>query len=356
MTDDASNLECPLNSTEKLLEFDGLLDFDFAYDNYISYSPCSENYVNSLTKIYRKFWNKCTWLMHYNIQGLRTFSKFEEFKQILNSCKLDLKIICLNEHWLKESELCLLQDNFADFKLANSYCREKSLRGGSCILIRNDIHYKLRNDLIASLKEDFVFEVCCVEFVDLNNVSHIVISLYRNPDQSNMNCFLNKLERLLSRLKRESKTKEIYIASDLNIDSFKTCRNQRITNILLNLMETHGFNLNFHFPTRITSHSKSCIDNIFSNKLVTQRYLMNVELGISDHRALLITLHDNSNKQCPNNFMKKRCFTESSLNCFAQSLKEIEWNFDGSKSSQKILIPFFRVLNSTLNIFFHINQ
>lgn len=331
---DASTIENCHNNIEK--------ESDVRIEEYGTNVPRVETYLNDMTKVNSRVYKNCKWLMHYNIQGLRSLGKVEEFNQLLT--KLDLNVICLNEHWLNENELCLLQNNIQNYTLADFYCRKESRRGGSCILIKDNIQFKPRRDLIGRLEEDLVFEACCAEFVDPHQTSHIVVSLYHNTDTVNMNLFLIKLEILLCRLKKESKykSKNIYIASDLNIDCQKNCRNPRLKNMLFNLLETNGFNMNFDLPTRIANDSKTCIDNIISNKLVSQRYLINLELGMSDHRALLITLYENTEKLLCSKSVTKRCFTKSSLLNFTQYVKEIKnWNFNHTNSSQQNFDSFF---------------
>ncbi|GBO98965.1 hypothetical protein EVAR_90162_1 [Eumeta japonica] len=58
---------------------------------------------------------------------------------------------------------------------ASSFSRERSIRGGSLILIRNNLKFKERKDIV-SLSVERVIEIACVELERL-----VVMSVYRPP-------------------------------------------------------------------------------------------------------------------------------------------------------------------------------
>lgn len=102
------------------------LNNDNTFDIYIedvTYSTSIETYLNDMPNTSSRLYNNSKWLMHYNIQGLKSLLKVEEFNQLL--IKLDLDVICLSEHWLKKNELCLLQNNIQNYTLADFYCRKE---------------------------------------------------------------------------------------------------------------------------------------------------------------------------------------------------------------------------------------
>jgi hypothetical protein len=98
----------------------------------------------------------------------------------LNSKKDEMSlrphIICISEHHMNKQEM--LNFSLTGYKSASSFCRERFLKGGVCILIRNDISY-LTIDLGKLCKEK-VFEVCAVKLVS-NSLNLIVCCIYIDP-------------------------------------------------------------------------------------------------------------------------------------------------------------------------------
>lgn len=68
---------------------------------------------------------------------------------------------------------------------------------------------------ITTQTQNLVFECSSIELSDLNS---IVISIYTIPDQRIKDIYLNKLDKLLSILKKGLKTKSVVVAGDFNIN------------------------------------------------------------------------------------------------------------------------------------------
>lgn len=136
-------------------------------------------------------------LLHYNIQGIK--NKFSELEIFLNTSNMDIKIICLNEHNLSSANSVYL-NKLDKFKLADGFFREKS-RGGSCILVNNDLDFEVRDDL-AFMNEECTFEG---SFIEIKVMNCIVVALYRIPNCSVAKVFLDKLRCLFLKLEKEPK-------------------------------------------------------------------------------------------------------------------------------------------------------
>lgn len=252
----------------------------------------------------------------------------------------NIQIVCLNEHWLGKQNIGLL-NSIPNYRLAHFYCREEGGHGGSCILLNTSLEYKVRDDLCI-LKEDFIFEVSCVEIISLNI---IVISIYRVPDLTNLTSYFYKLDSLLQILAKINHVRNIYIASDFNIDIMEitACPSKKLD--FISLIESYGFKINFSSPTRITKTKMSCIDNILSLKFKSCVSIatMNLELGLSDHRALFINVLDHTlikNKTTPPK-IKRRLFSEKNKKLFLNELKDMNWTISHQNSFQENCKTFF---------------
>ncbi|GBP83847.1 hypothetical protein EVAR_64112_1 [Eumeta japonica] len=67
---------------------------------------------------------------------------------------------------------------YMNHRVASSFSRERSIRGGSLILIRNNLKFKERTDIVG-LSIERVIEIVCVELERL-----VVMSVYRRPHSS----------------------------------------------------------------------------------------------------------------------------------------------------------------------------
>ena len=87
---------------------------------------------------------------------------------------------------------------------------------------------------------------------------------------------------------------------DYNIDLMKNDVHKPTTDFI-NMMFTNAMIPLINKPTRITSHSATIIDNIFSNKCVNEGNVLqgNLTLDISDHYAqfLITEIMNKSNPQ-----------------------------------------------------------
>uniref|UniRef100_A0A1B6LLD0 Reverse transcriptase domain-containing protein n=1 Tax=Graphocephala atropunctata TaxID=36148 RepID=A0A1B6LLD0_9HEMI len=295
-----------------------------------------------------------TFLMHLNIQrGIS--SKINDLQVILE--KTNITIVCINEHWLHEDDIPVL-NSIKGYKLAVSYCREEGLsRGGSCIMLKNDIECLERKDL-CSLNCTYVFEGSYLEIPSLNC---IVISLYRIPLDSNFLEFIRRLVLLLESLqnRRHSKNIYIYIAADFNIDLLVCSNNPKKEfqrKEFIGLLDTYGFLSCFLEPTRITKNSKSCIDKILINKYISNENPIkkNIELEISYHNAIFISISTKINQHSNkfNHLPKTRLFSNTYNRMFSEELRKTDFTNWSTMNSQESFNSFLGKFNNVFETCF----
>ena len=109
-----------------------------------------------------------------------------------------------------------------------------------------------------------------------------VACIYRSPDGC-METFLEKFEILINSLK--NKGKPVILCGDFNLNFLTTDSQLSEFRSLI-----HSYNLveTIDTPTRITSHSQTCLDQIIIDRDFYPFTVENINLGISDHNAIFI--------------------------------------------------------------------
>ena len=108
----------------------------------------------------------------------------------------------------------------------------------------------------------------------------IVGNIYRSPS-SNHAKFIDRLDSYLTKLERH-KNKIIHLVGDFNVD-LANYDNDFHCHELINKMAEHNFAQLISLPTRVTDHTSTIIDHVYSNQVHTLLMSRVVTLDISDH-------------------------------------------------------------------------
>ena len=120
-----------------------------------------------------------------------------------------------------------------------------------CLNNRNDLNIYKKNEL----------EYTFIEIVHPKKSNVIVGVIYRQSmDLTDFNC--NYLNKLLENISKEQKS--IFLRGDFNVN-FLNYNDRNQTNEFLDSLASNSFIPLILQPTRITSHSNTLIENIFSN-------------------------------------------------------------------------------------------
>ena len=150
--------------------------------------------------------------------------------------------------------------------------------GGTLLYIANHLSYKCRNDLNIYKKSEL--ESTFTEIVNPRKSNIIVGVIYRHPfmDFNDFNC--NYLNKLLENISKEQKSGSLLGDFNVNLLNYNE-HNQ--TNEFLDSLASNSFVPLILQPTRITSHSNTLIDNIFSNNIDPDIISGNLTATISEH-------------------------------------------------------------------------
>lgn len=252
-------------------------------------------------------------LMHINCRSLA--KKFTSLNIFLKPLQGSLTAIGLSETWLTPSS--------SDFYLEGyrfvSNSRTEKTCGGVGLFINSRISFTVRNDLL--IMKEFME---CV-FIEIQNSvnSNIILGCVYRPPSADKLLFENEMLNILSILDKSSKF-PVFIMGDWNHDLLKANTDSHISKFL-NDMLSHSYFPTIHFPTRVTEHSATLLDNIFTNKINNVAKAGIVYSDISDHYPVLITVHLNVKKVSTNRIVTRRYFNDVSVNNFKSALDNTDW-------------------------------
>ena len=112
-------------------------------------------------------------------------------------------------------------------------------------------------------------------------------NIYRSPSSKPIE-FLHSLETILSKLGRH-RNKQIVLVGDFNLDLIKYDYDSNCQQ-LIDITTRFGFIQTISKPTRITDHSATLIDHIFTNQIHNMYYSGIVTYDISDHLGTYISI------------------------------------------------------------------
>ena len=149
--------------------------------------------------------------------------------------------------------------------------------GGTLLYIANHLSYKCRNDLNIYKKNES--ESTFIEIINPKKLNFIVGVIYRHPSMDLTDFNSNYLNKRLENI--SNKQKSILLFGDFNVKLLNYNKHNP-TNKILDSLGSNSFIPLILQPTRITSHSDTLIDNIFSNIIDTDIISGNFTATISD--------------------------------------------------------------------------
>jgi hypothetical protein len=290
-------------------------------------------------------------VVHWNVQGVIG----KEAEMTLLSLKFGVDILCICEHWLSNDELKAV--HIPGFYLASSYCRSSRCRGGSAIFIRSG----LVSEELCFVVDASVRLVCEVSAVFFSTLNLICLELYRIPDDSNFDTFIDVFSDILLMLNSRNKTNaSIILCGDFNVDILNNSPNPK-KYVFLNLLL--GFNLVTTFldvtrPSLMEGVVGTCIDNIATSIHSDRIKLSIVEpMAVSDHCALIFKclLQSVGNVNNKLGLQKKLIRPIENLNScyFTSLLSKVNWLFLYTLTSiDEKFDYFFSVFLNVVNVAF----
>ena len=276
---------CNSDSNESCLTLKPPKNLSHVFNEFNSFSSdinnAPENVINSnyfhidQLKTFKKFTDKSSLsLFHLNTCSLS--KNIDDFEHLIQSTKTDFDIIALSESRITKNKLPPINISIPNYSY--QFCPTEANAGGTLSYIRNHLSCKTRNDL--KIYKSFELESTFIEICNAKKTNIITGCIYKHPNM-NINEFNDDyLNELLDKLSSENKT--TFLLGDFNINLLKYDIHPP-TNGFLDSLSSHYFLPHILQPSRVTTNSKTLIDNIFSNMAVPNIISGNLTASVSDH-------------------------------------------------------------------------
>ena len=231
-------------------------------------------------------------ILSLNIRSL--VSKISDIRdEINNYSKFD--VICFNETGCQLSKLAngmpdLFLEGFHQ-PIIQDPVRKSGRGGGLAIYVNSRVCEDTEIDIIdtglekASYAGEFL--VVRIRHCKGSNESKIICNIYRSPSHKEPDFFALQ-DAVLEKLNRFS-SKHVLLVGDYNMDLIKHSSNTHCQH-QIDTAAQHGFMQIVSRPTRITDHSATLIDHVYSNSLEKTISCNILTVDLSDHLAILTTI------------------------------------------------------------------
>lgn len=251
-------------------------------------------------------------IMHINCRSM--LGKLSDIRELLHG--LPVSILALWETWLGADSEKLV--NIPGYQFLHK--PREGGHGGVGLLIKDDISFERCISLESRLNHQS-YEGIFIK-IPFSRETLTLGTIYRPPGQ-NLTDFNNDFENLLSQI--SGKNRKVALVGDFNINLLKT-EVHKASDDFYNCVISHHFLPAITKPTRITSHSLTLIDNLFTNAWLNIIDSSIVVSDISDHLPIMIRFDFESPKRGKPNLSDSRNFTEDNKNKFRESLSVIDWS------------------------------
>ena len=252
-------------------------------------------------------------IIHFNSRSL--YANFENIKYFLSQITQPFSIIAVSETWMNS-------ERAIDFELDGYelvYVNRKNKNGGGVALFV-DRKFNFKVDEKLSVVVDNLLECVTIEIVMERKKNIIVSCIYRTPG-SNIDLFRDWMEENFSRISQ----KVMFICGDFNIDLLNQNKH-KMTEEFINTLYSLSLYPKITRPSRITSHSASLIDNIFTNQIDNDTVSGLLVCDISDHLPVFTTYNNSHmNNQQDIKLQYRRVRTEESMVKLRNDLLAQDW-------------------------------
>jgi exonuclease III len=283
----------------------------------------NSEYYNCITLADKISTRKCPLLISLNIQSLQSkFSNLLQFINELNSVKLNVDVIALQETWKVPHVDQFTIPGFHPLVYAD---RKGSRGGGVGFYIKSSLKFTILNNFPSLPK---VFENIVIDIQYPNQ--HLLLScIYRSPNPNqgvtitdHIDEFIAKLDDHLTKINERKANSYIFLDANINLSLLNSNKNSKE---YLNTIVSNGFLPTITKATRIQNESATFIDQILTNVTDNIQNFGTLVTDVSDHFCNFVFIpHKNHINTGINK--RRREFNEANCNRFKQQLGGVDWS------------------------------
>lgn len=251
-------------------------------------------------------------VMHLNIRSIG--NKLDELEVLLE--ERNVSVACITESWCRSDNVDCV--SVPGYVVMASFNRTTMTHGGCLILVKKGLQAACL-DALDQVAVEAAFE-CSGIVISLGGVRTVIICVYRSQIGDFQQFFLG-LEESLAYVVSNLKFERIILCGDLNIDNLSQS-NKRST--LYDITASFSIFSVFHEATRITPHSATGIDYIFTNFNESIHKKEIVPSALSDHSAQLISYCITSATRTT--LIASRSFSQANIGIFNNYLADEAWD------------------------------
>lgn len=253
-------------------------------------------------------------ILHINSRSL--YANFCNIKDYLQQFPEPFKIIAISETWINEVKGADFVLDGYDFKHVS---RQNKTGGGVAFFVDNTIQYKVLEEMTMVVNN--ILECITIELVKKGKKNVIISCVYRTPG-SNIEVFTEWIEQMFSKVDRKS----LFLCGDTNIDLINP-NNHKATDDFITTMYSMNLFPIITKPSRITTHSATLIDNIFTNTIEGNTLSGLLVCDISDHLPIFTVYRSDysAKSKAKETIYYRRIRTEESINGLKNDLIMQNW-------------------------------
>ena len=194
--------------------------------------------------------------MHLNIASLP--SHIDELRSLITSIDMPIDVIGITESKLRHSDPNITNVNTQGYSI--KHMPSDANKGGALLYINETLNYKSRKDL--EIQKSKELESTFIEVIKPREKNILIGCIYRHPSMSIKEFNNDFLKNLLEKITLENK--DIVLLGDYNINLLNYDNSPDVA-IFLESMCSHSLFPSITQPTRVTSKSRTLIDNVFIN-------------------------------------------------------------------------------------------
>lgn len=260
--------------------------------------------------------DRCISIIHFNSRSL--YANFNHIKEYLSKFTTPFNVIAVSESWLCSERGMEFELEGYELHFMNRKRQTKKTGGGTVLYVDKRLRHKIVESMTTAIED--ICECVTIE-IDMEKNKNIIVScVYRNPSSS-----IDTFQKFMEETFAKTDQKIAYICGDYNIDLLNPHKYTGIDEFIEVMYSMSLFPI-ITQPSRITSHSATIIDNIFTNNIednIVSGLLIN---DISDHLPVFAIYDcDHCLKRGDDEPGHRRLRSDAALNALDSELQSQDW-------------------------------